>query len=298
MPSTPSASCTNAPNFVMLVTGPSITVPGANFSEAPHPGIAERLLQAEGDAALGGVHSKNDGFDGFADFDQVAGVPDSSSPRTFRKYESGPSMPGSSSTKAPKSMRRVTGAAHAFASFVFSGNRIPRMRLKLLHADRDPLLLRVDLDDLRFDLLARGKHVGRLVYAMPRNFSDVQQSVGATDVHECAVVGEAAHFALHRVAFLEFAKRRCLAGRLFVFGNDAAIDHHVFVVDIELDDAATDFLLDELRQFGGIAVPLREAGMKARTPTSTLRPPLTHASHGADDGRLFRERLLQRLPSR
>ena len=36
--------------------------------------------------------------------------------------------------------------------------------------------------------------------------------------------------------------------------------------------------------------------MKARTPTSTLKPPLTMRGHGADDGRLLGEGALQRGP--
>ena len=56
-----------------------------------------------------------------------------------------------------------------------------------------------------------------------------KQSVGAADIDERAVVGEAADFALHGVAFFQFGVAALLAGALFVFGNDAAIDDDVFV---------------------------------------------------------------------
>src|SRR5271169_5115292 len=61
--------------------------------------------------------------------------------------------------------------AHPLACFVFFRDGIPRMRLKLLHADRDATLVRIDLDDPGFDLLTGGKHVRWLVHTMPGNFS-------------------------------------------------------------------------------------------------------------------------------
>ena len=80
-------------------------------------------------------------------------------------------------------------APYPFAGLVFSGDCVPWMRLELLHADRDPFLLRIDLDNFRFDLLPRRKHVRRLVHALPRNFTHVQQRVSATDIDERAVIG-------------------------------------------------------------------------------------------------------------
>ena len=50
----PSASSTNAPKFMSLVTGPSICEPTGNLLRDFEPGIGEGLLEAEGDAALFG----------------------------------------------------------------------------------------------------------------------------------------------------------------------------------------------------------------------------------------------------
>jgi hypothetical protein len=72
----------------------------------------------------------------------------------------------------------------------------------------------------------------------------VQQRVRAADIDEGAVVGEAANLALHGIAFSQFGEAALFAGALFVFGNGAAIDDHIFVFHVELDDAAADFLLD------------------------------------------------------
>ncbi len=156
MPSTPSVSCTKAPNFVMLVTGPSITVPGANFCSAPSPGIAQRLLQAERDAAFRRVHSEDDGFYGLAHLHHVGRSSHSFGPRHFgnmnQAFDAGLEFHKRAEIGEPGN-----GAAHALARLVFFGDGVPRMRLQLLHADRNALLVRVDLDDLGFDLLARRK---------------------------------------------------------------------------------------------------------------------------------------------
>ncbi len=51
---------------------------------------------------------------------------------------------------------------------------IPRIRLELLHAERDALRVVIDLDDLHFQRLADREHFGWMVDASPRNISDVQ----------------------------------------------------------------------------------------------------------------------------
>jgi len=52
----------------------------------------------------------------------------------------------------------------------------------------------------------------------------VQQGVGAADIDERAVIGQAADLALHDVAFFEFRVAALLAGAFFVLRNGAAID--------------------------------------------------------------------------
>ncbi len=141
-----------------------------------------------------------------------------------------------------------------------------------------------------------GKHVGRLVDATPGNFADVQQRVRAADIDERAVVGQAADLALHGVAFFEFRVAALFAGAFFVFGNGAAIDHHIFIVHVELDDAAADFLLDQLLQFGGVVGAAARSGHEGSHADIHAQSALDHAGHGADDGRLLGKCFLQRLP--
>src|SRR5208282_328365 len=141
------------------------------------------------------------------------------------------------------------GTSHAFAGFVFFRDGVPGMRLQLLHADRYAALVGIDLDDPGFDLLAGGKHVSRPVDATPGNFADVKQGVRASDIDEGAVIGDAANFSVHGIAFLEFGVATLFAGAFFLFGNGSAIDYYVFIFHVEFDDAAADFLLDQFLEF-------------------------------------------------
>ena len=188
------------------------------------------------------------------------------------------------------------GAAHSLARGVFSGNGIPRMRLHLLHADGNAMLIGIDLDDLRLNLLAHGEHVRRFVNAMPGNFADVKQRVRSADLDKRPVVGEAANHALHRIAFFKLRKTALLAGPFFVFGNGAAIDHHVFVIHIDLGDAAADLLLDQLLHFGGVFCSGAGGGHEGAHTDIHAQSPLDYAGHGADDDRLLGKSLFERRP--
>ena len=66
-----------------LVTGPSTAEPMGNFLGDVGPGVAEGLLEAEGDAAFGGLDGEDDGFDGVAGFEDVAGLADFFGPGHF-----------------------------------------------------------------------------------------------------------------------------------------------------------------------------------------------------------------------
>ena len=111
----------------------------------------------------------------------------------------------------------------------------------------------------------------------------MKQGVGATDIDERAVIGQAADLALHGVAFFEFRVAALFAGAFFVLRNGAAIDHHVFFCHVELDDAAANFLLDQFLHFGSIAGSAARCGHEGSHSDIHAQPALDHAGHGADD---------------
>src|SRR5205823_6812820 len=81
----------------------------------------------------------------------------------------------------------------------------PRVLLCLLQAQRDALVLGVDVQDQHFDFVALLDDFGGMLYALgPRHVGDVDQAVDAgLDLHERPERGEVAHLALdahaHRI---------------------------------------------------------------------------------------------------
>src|SRR5882762_2114939 len=124
----------------------------------------------------------------------------------------------------------------------------------------------------------------------------MKQGVRASDIDERAVIGQAADLALHRIALFEFRETALLAGAFFVFRYGAAIDHHVFLSHVEFDNAAADFLFDELLHFGRVAGPAARSGHEGSHSYIHAQAALDHARHGANDRRLLGEGLLQRCP--
>ena len=141
------------------------------------------------------------------------------------------------------------------------------MRPELFDAERNPPLLGINLENFCFNLLADRKHIAWMVYTAPRDVADVQQGVHAANIDERSVIGKTAHRAVYNVALFQFRVAPVLNRSFFLLGYEAAINYDVFLRGIELDDAAADFLLDQLLHLGRIP----------DTPTSTLKPPFTTA---------------------
>src|SRR5439155_156141 len=105
---------------------------------------------------------------------------------------SSPSTPGSSSTKAPNSVRRST-----LPLTLALVDRLPRIGLDLLHAEGDALLHAVDVEDHHLDLVSHVDDLGRVADApRPGHLRHVHEALDAPiELDEGAVVGQAHHLA-------------------------------------------------------------------------------------------------------
>ena len=170
-------------------------------------------------------------------------------------------MPGSISTNAPKSMRRVTVPETRWPAMRRCGSGFPGLGLELLEAERDFFGFGIDFEDADLELLADGEDVFRLGDAAVGHVADVEQAVDAAEIDECAVGHEGADGAGERVAFLDGGVAGGALGAGLLLEDDAAIDDDVFVGDFELGDAAVDLGADELFELGGVS--WRRCGWRA-----------------------------------
>ena len=124
------------------------------------------LLEAEGDAALGGVDVEDEGFDGVAGFEQVAGLADLFGPGHLADVDEAFDA-GFEFDEGAEVGDAGDGAADAVATVYLSGTDVPGVRLELLEAEGDAAGVGVDLEDLGVDGLADGEDVGGLGDAVP-----------------------------------------------------------------------------------------------------------------------------------
>ena len=117
------------------------------------PRIAHGLLETERNAALDGVDFEDLHFDFLRGRDDLAGVNVLLGPRHFGNVDQ------AFDARLQFDERAVVGdvgdaALQARAERILGLDALPRIGLKLLHAERDAVGLVVDLDDLHLDLLA------------------------------------------------------------------------------------------------------------------------------------------------
>ena len=191
-------------------------------------------------------------------------------------------------------------SANTLAHFVLSGAGVPRMGLELLQADGDAALTVFfrGLEDLDFDLLADGEDVRGLLDARPADFTDVQQGIDAAEVDERAVIGEAADDTGDSFAVGEFGIAAVAGSVGFFFSDGAVIDDDIFFGDVELGNAAADFLANELFHLGGIARAAAGGGHKGADSYVNAEAAFHDGRDGAENGHPLGECLLQRRPVR
>ena len=126
----------------------------------------------------------------------------------------------------------------------------------------------------------------------------MQQAVHAAQVDERAVVGEAADGAAHGFTFADLGVAALLHAALFFFGEGAPVNHYIFLGGIELDDAAANFLPNQLLHFSGVAYSAARGRHESAHAYIHAEAALDDAGDCAHDRRFLGEGLLQRRPVR
>src|SRR5262249_9912846 len=160
------------------------------------PRIVGHLLEAEGDALAVLIHVQDDALDLFALLHDVRGMGDLAHPAHVADVEQ------AVDTLFDLYESAVVGqvaddALDQRAGRIALGDFVPRVRLHLLDAERDFLLVLVDVEDLHFDLIADGDHLARMVDALgPAHLADVDKAFDARlELDERAVAHDVDDFA-------------------------------------------------------------------------------------------------------
>ena len=164
------------------------------------PGIGHALLHAQRDAATILVDLEDHHLDLVAELHDLGRMDVLVGPVHFRDVDQ------ALDARLDLDERAVVGdvgdlAEQARARRIAPRQADPRVVAELLQAQRDAVLLLVELQDLGGDFVADRQHFRRMLDAAPGEVGDVQQAVDAAQVDERAVIGDVLDDALDDRAF-------------------------------------------------------------------------------------------------
>src|SRR2546430_1285914 len=255
------------------------------------------LLQREPDAPLVGVDADDEQRELVADADDLVGPVDRPV-RHLRDVQeavhAGLELDERAEVSEP---HHLAGDARAHRKAL--GDRRPRVGLDLLEPEGDPLVLLVDVEDLRLEVLPLLEDLRRMAdAARPGHVGDVQEAVHAgLELDERAEVGQVAHLARDaRSGVVALLDRRPRVGLDLLHPERDALGGAVDVEDDHVDLVAH---VHQLRRMAHAARPrhLRDvdepldAGLQLDERTV-----IGEAHHLAAGLRARRERLLDALP--
>ena len=199
------------------------------------PRVAHGLFQTQRDAALGLVDLEHHHVNLLRGRDDLAGMDVLLGPGHLRDVDQ-PLDPGLEFDEGAVVGDVGHAAAMDRADRELLGDGIPRIGLKLLHAEADAVGFLVDLDDLDLHGLADRQDLGGVVDAPPGHVGDVQQAIDAAQVHERTIFGDVLDHALDGLALMQVGDHLgALLGARFL--EDGAARHDdVAAAAIHLED--------------------------------------------------------------
>ena len=199
------------------------------------PRVGVRLLHAQRDAATILVDLQNHDLDLVAQADHLAGVDVLVGPVHFGDVHQ------TLDARLDLDERAVVGdvgdlAEHAGVLRVATTDADPRIFAQLLDAQRDAVLLLVELEHLGGDFLTDLQHFRRVTDTAPCHVGDVQQTIDAAQVNERTVVGDVLDHALDHGAFRQRLEQLGAFLALRQLDDGTTRQHDVVATAVELDD--------------------------------------------------------------
>src|SRR5581483_7463302 len=259
------------------------------------PGVLEELLHAQRDAAICGVHAQNNGVDFVTGLHQLGGMLEPLRPGHLRK------MNQTFNALLELDERAVIGdrkhaAVDARTHRVALRRIEPGIRRQLLEAERDALLVFVELEHLHLDLVAHVDQVAGMREAAPTHVGDVQQAINAAQINERAVVRKVLHRAGEDGALAQVLHGGGTLGVLLFFEQFLAAHHHIAALLVQFDDPNIDLLTEIAVQVTDRANLKLRAGQKRLEPDVDSQATFDAADHSALYGCLLVGSLLNRVP--
>lgn len=209
------------------------------------PGIGLALLETEGNAALLLIDVENLYLNGIADIDNLGRMDVLVGPVHLGDvYETLNALLDLNEAAVVGKVGYLAGDLGA--DRVALGNINPGISAELLESERYTGTLTVKLQDLDLNLVADIDDLGRMLDALPGHISDVEKSVNAAEVNECAVVGEVLDDTLDDLAFLEVGEKLLSLSAVGVLENIPAGNNDVVALGIDLLDAELELLALEM----------------------------------------------------
>src|SRR3989440_225237 len=227
---------------------PQLGAHGIRLADA-QPRIFLRLLQAQRDPLVLGVHVQDQHFDFVALLHDFGGMLHPLGPRHVGDVNQALD-PRLKLDERAVVRDRDDLALHARAHRVLRGHVLPGVRLQLLQAEADTLALPVDVEDLDLDLLPDVHHLGRVRHAAIAHVRDVEQSVHAAQIDEGAEVGDVLDDALPHLTDLQLFHEDVALGLTLGFEQHATAHHDVAASLVQLDDLELEALTQELVDVG------------------------------------------------
>ena len=199
------------------------------------PWIWFELANAEGDLLLVLVDAEHEGFDFLAECEDIRWTRDALGPGEFRHVdETFDAVFDLNECAVGHEVRDFAG--HLLTNREALFDLVPWVRLHLLEAEGDALLVLVDVENLNGELLTDLDEFGRVVEACPGHVGDMQEAVDAVEVDECTEVGDVFDCADDFIADGDSAEEGLAFLRAFLLDDFAAAENDIFAVFVDFDD--------------------------------------------------------------
>src|SRR5271165_1739647 len=176
------------------------------------------------------------------------------------------------------------------------GDGLPRIGIELLEAERDALLVAIELQHFDRDAVAGVDQFGGVSNAAIGHVADVQQAVDAAEIDESTVVGEIFHHARNHSAFRQGPESGALAGVLLFLDSHFARHDNVAAAAVQFDDFNRDVLIQErIEIVNRTRVDLR-SGHERGYPNIHGEPALDASGDAPGDYQTFALRFFQIVP--